>query len=99
MGRDHLIDPHDQNCMHFELQNWLSWVGDIELQYQKTSNNQLDGSNSLEVCMAWDGCTRLGPETVSGEAIAVAEGAVIEGVMQTTGRTKPVEFVEKRDAD
>ena len=37
--------------------------------------------------------------TVSGEAIAVAEGAVIEGVMQTTGRTKPVEFVEKRDAD
>jgi cytoskeletal protein CcmA (bactofilin family) len=35
--------------------------------------------------------------TVTGEAIAVAEGAVVEGVMRTTGRTKPVEFVEKRD--
>lgn len=34
--------------------------------------------------------------TVSGEAIAVAEGAVIEGVMKTTGRSDPTEFVEKR---
>ena len=34
--------------------------------------------------------------TVSGEAIAVAEGAVVEGVMQTTGRSDPQEFVEKR---
>ena len=34
--------------------------------------------------------------TVAGEAIAVAEGAVVEGVMKTTGRAKPQEFVEKR---
>jgi cytoskeletal protein CcmA (bactofilin family) len=34
--------------------------------------------------------------TVSGEAIAVAEGAVVEGVMKTTGRSNPKEFVEKR---
>lgn len=34
--------------------------------------------------------------TVSGEAIAVAEGAVVEGVMQTSGPTEPLEFVEKR---
>lgn len=34
--------------------------------------------------------------TVSGEAIAVAEGAVVEGVMKTTGPTGPLEFVEKR---
>jgi cytoskeletal protein CcmA (bactofilin family) len=34
--------------------------------------------------------------TVSGEAIAVAEGAVVEGVMKTTGPAEPVEFVEKR---
>jgi hypothetical protein len=33
---------------------------------------------------------------VTGEAIAVAEGAVVEGVMRTTGRTDPVEFQEKR---
>lgn len=37
--------------------------------------------------------------TVSGDAIAVAEGAVVEGVMQTTGRNEPTEFVEKRHAD
>lgn len=37
--------------------------------------------------------------TVSGEAIAVAEGAVVEGVMKTTDRTEPQEFVEKREAD
>lgn len=37
--------------------------------------------------------------TVSGDAIAVAEGAVVEGVMQTTGRNEPTEFVEKRQDD
>jgi cytoskeletal protein CcmA (bactofilin family) len=37
--------------------------------------------------------------TVSGQAIAVAEGAVVEGVMNTTSQTTPVEFVEKRSAD
>lgn len=37
--------------------------------------------------------------TVSAEAIAVAEGAVVQGVMKTTGRTEPVEFVEKRKSD
>jgi len=34
--------------------------------------------------------------TVSGEAIAVAEGAVVEGIMKTTGPAEPQEFVEKR---
>lgn len=34
--------------------------------------------------------------TVTGEAIAVAAGAVVEGVMKTTGKADPVEFVEKR---
>lgn len=34
--------------------------------------------------------------TVSGAAIAVAEGAVVEGAMKTTGQAKPVSFVEKR---
>ena len=35
--------------------------------------------------------------TVTAEAIAVAEGAVVEGVMKTTGQNEPHEFVEKRD--
>ena len=37
--------------------------------------------------------------TVSGDAIAVAEGAVVEGVMKTSGRSDPTEFVEKRNPD
>lgn len=34
--------------------------------------------------------------TVAGTAIAVAEGAVVEGIMRTTDKSEPVEFVEKR---
>ncbi|MGH8193071.1 MAG: bactofilin family protein [Woeseiaceae bacterium] len=37
--------------------------------------------------------------TVTGEAIAVAEGAIVEGIMRTTGRSEPVEFVEKRERE
>lgn len=37
--------------------------------------------------------------TVTGTAIAVAEGAVVEGVMKTTGRSDPTAFVEKRGGD
>ncbi|MCH9693982.1 MAG: polymer-forming cytoskeletal protein [Gammaproteobacteria bacterium] len=35
--------------------------------------------------------------TVTGEAIAVAEGAVVEGVMKTNNQSAPQEFVEKRN--
>lgn len=34
--------------------------------------------------------------TVAGESIAVAVGAVVEGVMKTSGQGDPTEFVEKR---
>jgi len=37
--------------------------------------------------------------TVTGEAIAVAEGAVVEGIMKTTLQPEPVDFVEKRSKD
>lgn len=37
--------------------------------------------------------------TVSGESIAVAEGAIVVGVMKTTGTSRPVKFVEKRDVE
>lgn len=36
--------------------------------------------------------------TVSGESIAVAVGAVVEGVMKTNGQAEPQEFVEKRQS-
>jgi cytoskeletal protein CcmA (bactofilin family) len=34
--------------------------------------------------------------TVTGEAIAVAEGAVVDGSIRTTGSKQPDKFVEKR---
>jgi len=34
--------------------------------------------------------------TVTGEAIAVAEGAVVDGAIRTTGHREPETFVEKR---
>lgn len=37
--------------------------------------------------------------TVTGEAIAVAEGAVVEGVMRTTGKAEPHAFKEKRSGE
>lgn len=37
--------------------------------------------------------------TVAAEAIAVAEGAVVEGVMKTSGQTDPTAFIEKRGED
>lgn len=37
--------------------------------------------------------------TVTGGAIAVAEGAVVQGTMRTTNSGAPKEFVEKRQAD
>lgn len=37
--------------------------------------------------------------TVSGASIAVAEGAIVEGVMQTTGQDESTELVEKRRAE
>lgn len=36
--------------------------------------------------------------TVTGDSIAIAEGAVVEGVLKTTGRSQPVKFKEKRVA-
>lgn len=51
-----------------------------------TANGKVEITNSAKI---------IG--TVTGEAIAVAEGAIIEGMMKTTGQSDPLEFVEKRD--
>ena len=37
--------------------------------------------------------------TVAAEAIAVAEGAVVDGVMKTSSQSQPTEVLEKRDSD
>jgi cytoskeletal protein CcmA (bactofilin family) len=59
-----------------------------------TVEGDIEASGRVEI-----GDTARISGTVSGDAIAVAEGAVVEGVMQTTGRNKPTEFVDKRQAD
>lgn len=51
-----------------------------------TANEKVEITNSARIS-----------GTVTGEAIAVAEGAVVEGVMKTTGSAEPLEFIEKRD--
>lgn len=37
--------------------------------------------------------------TVTGRAIAVAEGAIVEGVMKTTDQSELLEFTEKRNGE
>ena len=56
-----------------------------------TVEGEIEASGSIEIS---DSARISG--TVTGASIAVAEGAIIEGVMRTTDRTDPHEFVEKR---
>lgn len=74
-----------------------SWTGTIRASNVIVAG-QIDGdivaSGHVEIT---DSAKIAG--TVTGEAIAVAEGAVVEGVMKTTGKSEPHEFVEKRNAD
>lgn len=59
-----------------------------------TVDGDIEASGRVEI-----GETARISGTVTGEAIAVAEGAVVEGSMRTTGRSAPMEFVEKRHPD
>ena len=59
-----------------------------------TVEGEIQASGAVEI-----GDTARISGSVSGESIAVAEGAVVEGSMQTTGQDQPTAFVEKRHAD
>ncbi|HSD68542.1 MAG TPA: polymer-forming cytoskeletal protein [Woeseiaceae bacterium] len=70
------------------------WKGTIKAStviVAGTIDGDIDAAGHVEIT---DSARIVG--TVAGEAIAVAEGAVVQGVMKTTGRSEPVEFVEKR---
>lgn len=70
------------------------WKGTIKAStviVAGTIDGDIDAAGHVEIT---DSARIVG--TVAGEAIAVAEGAVVQGVMKTTGRSDPVEFVEKR---
>lgn len=49
------------------------------------ANGQVEISNTAKIS-----------GTVTGDAIAVAEGAIVEGIMKTTGNNEPHGFIEKR---
>jgi cytoskeletal protein CcmA (bactofilin family) len=73
------------------------WKGTIRAQtviVAGTVEGDIEASGNVEIT---DSAKITG--AVAGEAIAVAEGAVVQGVMKTTGRADPVEFVEKRQGD
>ncbi len=59
-----------------------------------TVEGEIQASGAVEI-----GDTARISGSVSGESIAVAEGAIVEGEMQTTGQDQPTAFVEKRHAD
>jgi cytoskeletal protein CcmA (bactofilin family) len=59
-----------------------------------TLEGEIQASGGVEI-----GETARVSGSVSGESIAVAEGALVEGSMQTTGQDRPTAFVEKRHAD
>jgi cytoskeletal protein CcmA (bactofilin family) len=70
------------------------WKGTIKANtviVAGTIEGEIDAAGHVEIT---DSAKIVG--TVHGEAIAVAEGAVVQGVMKTTGRAEPVGFVEKR---
>ena len=51
----------------------------------------IDASRQIEI-----NATARVTGTISSEAIAVAEGAIVEGMMRTTGQESPTEFIERR---
>jgi cytoskeletal protein CcmA (bactofilin family) len=70
------------------------WKGSLKagtVVISGTVEGDIEASGSVEISNS----ARISG-TVSGASIAVAEGAIIEGVMRTTNRTDPHEFVEKR---
>lgn len=70
------------------------WKGTLKAEtiiVSGTVEGNIEASGSVEIS---DSARING--TVTGASIAVAEGAIIDGVMTTTTRPEPLEFVEKR---
>lgn len=70
---------------------WKGTIKAVTVIVAGSVEGDIESTGHVEIC---DTARISG--TVTGEAIAVAEGAVVEGQMQTTGRGDPVDFVEKR---
>ena len=73
------------------------WQGTIKALHV-TISGQVDGDIVAAGKVEIANSARI-TGTVTGEAIAVAEGAVVEGQMKTTGHSEPIGFVEKRSSN
>jgi cytoskeletal protein CcmA (bactofilin family) len=73
------------------------WIGTIRADSVVISG-QIDGDIEASGKVEITSTARISGN-VTAEAIAVAEGAVVDGVMQTTGQKEPLSFVEKRQQD
>lgn len=70
------------------------WKGTLKAEtviISGTVEGDIEASGSVEISET----ARING-TVTAASIAVAEGAIIEGVMKTTTTSDPLEFVEKR---
>jgi len=72
---------------------WRGFLRACSVMIAGTVEGDIEATGHVEIA---DSARITG--TVTGEAIAVAAGAVVEGTMRTTGRSEPVEFVEKRQS-
>ncbi|MEM8817065.1 MAG: polymer-forming cytoskeletal protein [Pseudomonadota bacterium] len=70
------------------------WAGTVKAQHVIVAGH-VDGDILASGHVEISGTARI-TGTVTGEAIAVAEGAVVEGIMRTTSPAEPQSFTEKR---
>jgi cytoskeletal protein CcmA (bactofilin family) len=71
------------------------WTGSIKARnviIAGTVEGDIHADGKVEI----NDTARIGG-AVTGEAIAVAEGAIVQGSMNTTGQSQPVTFKEKRE--
>ena len=71
------------------------WVGTVKALHVVVAGH-VDGDILAAGHVEIAGSARI-TGTVTGEAIAVAEGAVVEGIMRTTSSEEPQSFTEKRN--
>jgi cytoskeletal protein CcmA (bactofilin family) len=71
------------------------WTGTVKARHVVVAGH-VDGDIQAAGHVEIVGTARI-TGTVTGEAIAVAEGAVVEGVMRTTSTEEPRSFTEKRN--
>ena len=100
--RDRPSDPATLISEGCKVTGTLAGSGDFMISGEVEGDCDLTGSVSIARQGVWKGKLKaravIVAGTVTGEAIAVAEGAIVEGSMKTTGRAAPTEFVEKRSS-